>query len=82
MDVEVGMTQNQVVSILGEPRMREAYGGTEFLIYRTGSHSTPDELMPIAIVNGRVTGIGRNVYDNVVRSKAQSDLIAHKGNSN
>ena len=81
-EVEVGMTQSQVVSILGEPQRRETYGGTEFLIYPTGSISGAPNFMPIAVVGGRVTGIGRTVYDNVVRSKAQSDLIAHKGNSN
>jgi SmpA/OmlA family protein len=79
MDVEVGMTQNQVVSILGEPERRETYGGTEFLIYPASS-SSPQNFMPIAVVGGRVTGIGRNVYDNVVRSKTQSDLVARKSN--
>jgi hypothetical protein len=77
-DVEVGMSQTQVVSILGEPQRRETYGGTEFLIYPTGSDGSASNFVPIAIVGGRVTGIGRNVYDNVVRSKGQSDLIARE----
>ena len=80
MDVEIGMSQNQVVAILGEPQRRETYGGTEFLIYPTGSDGSALNFMPIAVVGGRVTGIGRNVYDNVVRSKGQSDLIARKSN--
>ena len=80
MDVEVGMSQNQVVAILGEPQRRETYGGTEFLIYPTGSEGSALNFMPVAVVGGRVTGIGRNVYDNVVRSKGQSDLIARKSN--
>jgi hypothetical protein len=82
MEVEVGMNQSQVVSILGEPQRRETYGGTEFLIYPTGSEASAQNFMPIAIVGGRVTGIGRNIYDNVVRSKAQGDLVAHKSNPN
>ena len=78
LDLEVGMTQTQVVAILGEPQRRETYGGTEFLIYPTGPNSSALNFMPIAVVDGRVTGIGRNIYDNVVRSKAQSDLVANK----
>jgi outer membrane protein assembly factor BamE (lipoprotein component of BamABCDE complex) len=68
-NVAVGMTQSQVVSILGQPQMREAYGPTEFLFYPNSSGSN----VPIAIVDGKVTSIGRAAYDIVVRSKAQSD---------
>jgi hypothetical protein len=68
-NVEIGMTQEQLLSILGQPKLRESYGATEFLIYDVGSSG-----MPIAIVNGRVTGIGRNVYD-LVRSASRSDGV-------
>ena len=70
-NVEVGMTQTQVLSILGQPQMREAYGPTEFLFY-TSSYGTN---VPIAIVDGKVTSIGRAAYDIVVRSKAQSTIV-------
>jgi hypothetical protein len=72
MSVEIGMSRGQVVSIAGEPARKETYGGTEFLIYLIGTG--PLDILPVAIVDGRVTGIGRNLYDNVVRSKAKSDL--------
>jgi len=78
MEVEVGMTQTQVLSILGEPQRRETYGGTEFLIYPTSSNGSALDVVPIAVVDGRVTGIGRNIYDNVVRSKSQADVGAKK----
>jgi outer membrane protein assembly factor BamE (lipoprotein component of BamABCDE complex) len=68
-NVAVGMTQSQVLSILGQPKMREAYGPTEFLFY-TSSYGTN---IPIAIVDGKVTSIGRAAYEIVVRSKAQYD---------
>jgi outer membrane protein assembly factor BamE (lipoprotein component of BamABCDE complex) len=71
-NVDVGMTQGQVLSILGQPQMREAYGPTEFLFYPTSSGSN----IPIAIVDGKVTSIGRAAYDIVVRSKAQADSAA------
>ena len=50
-----------------------AGAGTEFLIYAADDHSILD-FIPIAIVGGRVTGIGRHVYDHVVRAKVQADL--------
>jgi outer membrane protein assembly factor BamE (lipoprotein component of BamABCDE complex) len=71
-NVAVGMAQSQVLSILGQPQMREAYGPTEFLFYTNSSGSN----VPIAIVDGKVTSIGRAAYDIVVRSKAQSDSAA------
>ena len=67
--VEVGMTQNQVVSILGEPQMRETYGGTEFLFYENSAGTR----IPVAFVAGRVTSIGRAAYEVVVRSKSQAN---------
>src|SRR5262249_10194036 len=67
-DVEVGMSQDQVLTIMGQPSMRESYGGTEFLIYTSATGSS----IPIGIVSGKVTSIGRAAYDIVVRSTAQS----------
>jgi outer membrane protein assembly factor BamE (lipoprotein component of BamABCDE complex) len=68
-NVAVGMTQNQVLSILGQPQKRESYGPTEFLFY-TSNYGAD---VPIAIVDGKVTSIGRAAYDIVVRSTAQAD---------
>jgi len=67
-NIEVGMTEGQVLSILGQPRARESFGGTSFLFYA----DTAGTSIPIAIVDGRVTSIGRAAYDIVVRSQAQS----------
>src|SRR5215510_9148508 len=66
-NIEVGMTESQVLSILGQPQKREAYGGTSFLFYT----DTRGASVPVAIVGGRVTSIGRAAYDIVVRSQAQ-----------
>lgn len=44
-NVEVGMTQNQVFSILGKPQMREAYAPTEFLIYTSSYGITVPKAM-------------------------------------
>jgi len=66
--IEVGMTETQVLSIVGQPRTRETYGGTTFLIYADDAGTS----IPIAFVDGRVTSIGRAAYDIVVRSQAQT----------
>jgi outer membrane protein assembly factor BamE (lipoprotein component of BamABCDE complex) len=71
-NIAVGMTQNQVLSILGQPQKRETYGPTEFLFYRSNYGAD----VPIAIVEGKVTSIGRAAYDIVVRSKSQADTTA------
>jgi hypothetical protein len=67
--VDVGMTQSQVIAILGQPKMRESYGGTEFLFYPNDAGDN----VPIAFVEGHVTSIGRAAYDIVVRSNARSN---------
>ena len=81
MNVEVGMSETQVLALMGQPQRRESHGGTEFLIYATDDRSTTALLnfIPIAMVDGRVTGIGRHVYDHVVRAKTRSDKNPEPG---
>jgi outer membrane protein assembly factor BamE (lipoprotein component of BamABCDE complex) len=66
------MTQSQVLSILGQPQKREAYGPTEFLFY-TSRYGAD---VPVAIVDGKVTSIGQAASDIVVSSKAQGKTPA------
>ena len=70
------MTESRVLAIMGQPQRRESHGATEFLIYATENDNKAAliNFIPIAMVDKRVTGIGRHVYDHVVRSKAQFDL--------
>jgi hypothetical protein len=67
-NIDVGMTEGQVLSIAGQPQKRETYGGTSFLIYADDAGNS----IPVAIVDGRVTSIGHAAYDIVVRSQGQS----------
>lgn len=68
--VQAGMARADVLALLGPPQRREEYGGTEFLIYSTdGTSSTALlEFTPIAVVDGRVTGTGRPLYEAVVQA--------------
>lgn len=72
MKLEVGMSKQEVINILGNPYNRDAYttpdgSVLEFLIYLTkytDSGSIPDsDTTPICFLNGKVTGWGRNFYE-------------------
>ena len=68
--LEVGMSREQVLAIMGDPYKREAVGRNEFLLYRTETYGNDDSTYtPIVLVNGRVTGWGRNFYDDVRRAE-------------
>ena len=75
LNVEAGMTESQVLAVMGQPQRRERHGGTEFLIYANDSSSQVAlvDFIPIAMVDGRVTGIGRQVYDHILRSERESE---------
>jgi hypothetical protein len=81
LNVDIGMTESQVLAIMGEPQRREIHGGTQFLIYATDRRSEEAliDFIPIAIVDGRVTGIGRQVYDHVIRSQSTLDSDRQRG---
>jgi hypothetical protein len=73
--LHVGMTRDDVIATMGKPQIREAYGKTEFLIYRTdfpvGTQTV--DFTPVALVNARVTGWGRNIYDEARRKRAEAN---------
>ena len=71
MKLEVGMSKQEVIDVMGKPYNREAYTASdgsirEFLIYLTkytDSGPIPDsDTTPICFLNGKVTGWGRNFY--------------------
>ena len=70
--VRPGMTRDEVLEIMGPPQRQEIHGSTEFLIYSTDGRSTTAllDFIPIAIVDGRVTGTGRSLYEAVVQAHA------------
>jgi len=71
--LQVGMSRDEVITTMGKPQIRESYGKTEFLIYRTdfpASSGTAD-FTPVAVVNGKVTGWGRDFYDETRKKRVQ-----------
>jgi Protein of unknown function (DUF3192) len=59
-----GMTRDDVIATMGKPQIRETYGKTEFLIYRTDFPIGTEraDFTPVGLVNGKVTGWGRQYY--------------------
>jgi SmpA / OmlA family len=76
--IHPGMTRQEVLAAMGPPHRQEIYGTTEFLIYSAdGNTDGPQSnLIPVAIVDGRVTGTGRAFYDAIVQANNRG---AHGG---
>jgi hypothetical protein len=68
--IHPGMTRQEVLAALGPPGRQEIYGATEFLIYSTDGNTdtAQSNFIPVAIVDGRVTGTGRAFYDAMVQA--------------
>ena len=70
--LEVGMTKDEVIELLGKPHKREASKGNEYLFYRTEwafeglltleSIPLDRELTPIVLIGGKVDGWGWDYY--------------------
>ncbi|UCE07345.1 MAG: outer membrane protein assembly factor BamE [bacterium] len=73
--LEVGMTKEKVLEIMGQPYQREAEGNSEWLLYETGPRirgnpfgdyyeRRPDSewLTPLFIQDGKLEGWGRNFW--------------------
>ena len=78
--LRVGMTHDEVVATMGKPQIREAYGKAEFLIYRTDlliGIQTVD-FTPVVLVNGKVTGWGRKIYDKTRRKSADANVDSRR----
>ena len=74
--LEVGMTKDQVKSIMGNPYKREAMGEDEWWLYlseSTGGYYK--EYMPIGFNKGIVVGWGRNFY---AERRAVFDITINK----
>ena len=68
--IHPGMTRQEVLAALGPPERQEIYGTTEFLIYSADGNTDAAQpnFIPVAIVDGRVTGTGRAFYDAMVQA--------------
>lgn len=80
MNIDIGMTKKEVVSIMGQPYTREVYqlpdeSVLEFLIYRTYYEIGREEMTPICLKDNKVIGWGRNFYEQQ-QQKYQLEIIS------
>src|SRR5262245_37346594 len=78
--IRPGMTRQDVLEAMGPPQRQEIYGTTEFLIYSADRDTDTAQLniIPVAIVDGRVTGTGRAFYDAIVQANDRDALRGAK----
>jgi hypothetical protein len=72
--IHTGMSRQEVLAAMGPPQRQEIYGTTEFLIYSADGSAdiTQSNVIPVAIVDGRVTGTGRAFYDAIVQANSRN----------
>lgn len=81
LKLNVGMTKDQVLVVMGQPYKTEMYvtdgKPVEFWLYLTEGKSihdlriTDSNFTPLAFENGILKGWGRNYYDNALRIKKE-----------
>jgi outer membrane protein assembly factor BamE (lipoprotein component of BamABCDE complex) len=76
VQLQVGMERDLVLSLMGQPYTREAYGDAEFLFYET-NHWAKDErkrFTPILIKDGKVAGWGQRYYSDPGEQKSKGGI--------
>jgi outer membrane protein assembly factor BamE (lipoprotein component of BamABCDE complex) len=68
--IRVGMSREDVVGLLGPPHRQERHGVAEFLFYDTVWQASDRAAarMPIALIDGKVVGLGKAHYDRIVEA--------------
>ena len=71
MKLQIGMSKEEVLSIMGKPQRQETHGDSEILFYTTGSAADMQEdTTPLTIIGGRLVGWGRLDYERALRSES------------
>ena len=69
--VEIGMTREEVIDMVGIPAEQQVVDGTEFLFYYVDwiNKSAAVERSPVALVNGKVIAMGKSYYQQFLRAR-------------
>ena len=67
--IEIGMSREDVIRLLGEPGQQQKIEDTEFLFYFTDwiNTSASIERSPIVLVNGKVIAMGKTYFQNFLK---------------
>ena len=84
--IQIGTSREEVISQLGEPYKQERHGTTEFLFYQTIWQAADKAAArnPIAVLDGKVVGLGKAQYEKFVRDETGEgeELDKQRWNSN
>ena len=69
--IEIGMTREEVINMVGNPTEQQIVDGTEFLFYYVDwiNKSAAVERSPVALVNGKVIAMGKSHYEQFLRAR-------------
>jgi len=73
LDLQIGMSRDEVLATMGQPERREVHAGVEFLIYQTDTREGEWNFTPVGLVGGRVTGWGRVYYEGAKATRIEPD---------
>jgi outer membrane protein assembly factor BamE (lipoprotein component of BamABCDE complex) len=71
-NIQVGMSQVEVIEQLGKPQREEIHGTIEFLFYQTVWQIAEEakQRNPIAVRDGKVVGLGNAYLDSITKPEA------------
>jgi outer membrane protein assembly factor BamE (lipoprotein component of BamABCDE complex) len=78
MQINIGDSKDQLLKVMGNPELREAYPEGEVWLYYTGTGLGHDKKTPVVIVNGKIVGWGDNYYDRVIKKKIDLNVTTNK----
>lgn len=74
MKLQVGMSREEVLSVMGKPQAIETYARVEFWLYRADTDDgRAQSILPVGFASGRVTGWGRIYYEDAMRGNIGTD---------
>ncbi len=78
LKIKAGMSREEIVAQLGEPHRQETVGRTQFLFYRTDwrTATEAERISPVAIVDGKVVGLGKDYYQDAVKAERKRATTA------
>jgi outer membrane protein assembly factor BamE (lipoprotein component of BamABCDE complex) len=78
MQINIGDSKDQLLKVMGNPELREAYPEGEVWLYYTGTGFGYNHKTPVVIVNGKIVGWGDNYYDRVIKKKIDLNVTTNK----
>src|SRR5262249_192606 len=74
MKLQIDMTQEQVLAVMGRPKATETFNSVEFWLYApNGDDDQEAPFLPVGFVEHRVSGWGRAYHEAVTSGRTRPD---------